>query len=263
MQPTTKVSSVLGISNLETKVLYALVGKPLHSAELTRKVRKPRSSVVDALVRLQKRGLVKVRHIQGRKVWELRDIVNIQSEALSFLTSLQSGGGISAHATLISSPTAEISVQHGTSAIFSWYRTYLKTHAGERLLIMQSTESARMLLKKVPLTDVADFNDEVKKNKIIVNAVVAHSILALSKVQLKEWKESMQGRMSSVAIVPDELLSHSVEMLVFNDLAIVTDWQTEVSILVSHSNIVELFKSMGNALYTMGKRFDANAFLNT
>lgn len=257
-------NALLGFDELDSSLLRLLGDSgTLSVAEMTRKAKHPRSSIVDSLARLHRRGWVRKARVGVRTHWKLGNIVAIREQAHAFISLLRNASSHEDEGIVhvpISADT-EFSVHSGIASILQLYRTTVRVHASKRMRVIQSTESAKALFARVKVADLISVNEAIKRHSMIVDAIVTPSILALSTDQSREWKASMEGRTAATVLVPDNILPFAAEMLIFDDVALMTNWREETCILVRNQDLVEMLKALHSSLRLLGDTFDPNAFI--
>lgn len=230
---------VLGLTKNEQVLLRVLEDGPFRISQLTQLSGLPRMTVYSVLSALMKRGFV----IKARfgRYWRytLGAIPSIASRL----------------------PHANEAAINGVLSIAGLYEKMFRVHAEERVQVIQGAQSWKRVVANVSLQLLNALNASIKQNRIILEAIVSASIVDLSAAQKASWKRNMEGRTTGVTLVPDEVLDSRIEVWIFSDTVLLTDWSKELCHVLDGADATRLFTALFNSFQGLGKRFDANAFL--
>lgn len=141
------------------------------------------------------------------------------------------------------------------------YEREIAVHPRERLLVIQSTQSARTALHKAGESGFEPINRAIKENKLIVETIISRSMFSLYHEHGRAWLQSMEGRMSAVRVVPDTVLDFSAELALFRNIALFTNWEEEVLILIKNRDLLAMIKHLYTLLYETGETVDQNEYI--
>jgi len=150
---------------------------------------------------------------------------------------------------------------HGTAEILTLYSMLFGLHASKRVCVVQSTSSAHQMLMRAKEPAIHQLNTEIKRNHILIDAIVSPSILNLSKSQSSSWKKTIEGRSTSVTLVPEKSMQFMSELWIFDDRIVLTNWKTGTATVIQDKEVVSVLIEMFYAFKETGKRFDSNEFL--
>jgi hypothetical protein len=128
-------------------------------------------------------------------------------------------------------------------------------------LSVQTTSSAATALKKLGESKWEVVNNLIKKNEIVIDAIVPEKIIDLSKKGSKQWRDSIVGRKTSVKTVPEFTMNFNSEILLGKKWGLITNWQSETQIEIHDADILEMLKMFITALRGFGKSIDVNSIL--
>lgn len=258
---------VLNLTPAEEKTLQALLqGKTLSISALAREAILPRMTVRACLLRLHKRGLVRHEGSGYRSLWKIVNREKLQKrlwEGLTYLDSKLSKAELSERIGVKISETTEFFAFQGVDNILKLYQWFFLNHFGQRVRGIQPTQSSQSILKKLNPQKVAQINDSVKQNRLIINAILPESIKEVyrSLASNPELLSSISGRTTAVHLVPDPLLQFNADMILGAKIAIFANWEEEVAVLIRNPEFVKLLSNLYELLAQVGKTFDQNEFV--
>lgn len=232
---------VLGLTKNEQVLLRVIEDGPFRISQLTYLSDLPRMTVYSVLGALMMRGFVIKERFGRYWRYKLANIPNIS--------------------TLQESRSDQKTDYQDVSSIVKLYEKMFRLHAFERIQVIQSAQSWKRCLKKIPLKLLNDLNAGIKKNRVILEAIVSSSVAEMSKSQMNSWKRNMEGRTTGVTLVSDEALNFDAEVWIFSDAVLITDWKEETCEVIKGEGSARLFGTLFSSFQGLGKRFDSNAFL--
>lgn len=262
------LSRALDLSPAEEAVFSLLSGhERMRIAQIVTQTRLPRSTVKDALLRLRGRRLARPVPIGKHEEWKASNTHGLAETFFNIAEYLQTSvetkrKGDETNATRVKlSQETEFVVYAGWRNIITLYERAIVSHAGERVQALQSTQSAQSGLARVSPAGFVPVNEAIKKHKVIMEAAISPSMLALYKPQGQAWVNSMEGRMNAMRIVPDELLDFSGELLIFRNMFLLTHWDEEACVAVHNPSMIALMRQLFTLMYQSGRMFDQNEYL--
>jgi sugar-specific transcriptional regulator TrmB len=141
------------------------------------------------------------------------------------------------------------------------YVKFVNENFGARVLALQTTKSFNTALEKMGETKWKIVNNLIKKNEIVIDAIVPENVVADSKKGSLEWKETIIGRKTSVKTVPDFTMDFNAEIFLGNKWGMMTNWETETQIIITDKNILEMLKMFIFSLRGFGKSVDVHSLL--
>lgn len=265
MSQATDLTQTIGLEAVEAAVFGALVsGGRQNVARLTRASNKPRSTVVDTLARLQKRGLVRPVAVGKHTEWKVTNSIKLAEKFLHAAELLQAPadtGGEDKQLHLKLSRETEFTIFVGWRNMIAIYKREMIAHANQRMWAIQSAQSIKAALETADSESFIPVNDAIREHKLIVEAVVGEGMLEWYTNQDPNWVQSLEGRMNAYRIVGDDLLDFTAELLIFNDLFLMANWQEEVVLLIKNPEMLGMMKKLHQLMYEAGHPFDQNEYL--
>lgn len=262
MDNSEVVRSILGLSEVENTVFKLLSSRGrLKVSEITTISKLPRSTVTDILQRLRSRGLVRPTQIKKHTEWKITNNIKLAEKFLNAAEALQVIG-VSDNAP--KNTYIKLSRQTEFVAYIGWrnmikiYESEVVAHKGQRLYIVQSVASAQAALDIAGPQSFVQVNEAIKQNNIIVEAIVSSSMIELYKKQSAEWLNSMQGRMTAMRVVSDDLLDFSAELIIFQDKFFLANWEEEVLIVLKNQDILAMILKLYRLFYETGSFMNQN-----
>ena len=265
MSKVTDLAQTIGLEATESTVFSSLLaGGRQNVARLTRACGEPRSTVIDTLARLQKRGLVRPVPIGKHTEWKVTNAITLAEKFLRVAELLQAPadtGTQEKHLHLQLSRESEFTIFVGWRNMIAIYKREMIAHANQRLLAMQSASSIKTALEKAGSDDFIPVNDAIREHKVIIEAVIGEGMLKWYTEQDPNWVKSLEGRTIAYRVVEDELLDFTAELLIFNNLFLLVNWQEEVLILIKNQQMLNMMKKLHTLMYEAGHPFDQNEYL--
>jgi hypothetical protein len=131
----------------------------------------------------------------------------------------------------------------------------------ERLYSIQGSGISKTLLKKIDTKFLADFHREVKRRKIILEGVIAESVLKLFSTMPPEQLETHLDRMTVVYVLPDELLDFPLDIFIFRDRVFFVDYESEQLVNIEDLALFRAFKALFLIAEQYGKKIDLNSHI--
>ena len=256
---------VLNLTVAEEKTLQVLLeGRTLSVSALAREAILPRMTVRACLLRLHKRGLVRHEGTGYRSLWKIVGRDKLQRrlwEGLTYLDSKLSRAELSERIGVKISETTEFFAFQGVDNILKLYQWFFLNHFGARVRGVQPNLSSKTILEKLGPQKVAQINDSVKQNRLIVEAILPQSVTEMYRSMDAELLAGVAGRTTAVYLVPDSLLQFNSDMILGPKIAIFANWQEEVAILIRNPEFLKVLSTLYDLLAQTGKSFDQNAFV--
>lgn len=254
------------LSDAERAILDTLAVKPMKVSQLVKTQFAPRSTIVDSLERLRKRGLARPVAMGKHTEWKLVNQAVLAEKFLSLAELLQERG---AFEEMRSSKHGKVP-HHSKTIVYTGWRNIIKAyeqemmrHAGERVYGIQSTSSARDALAKATPKAFLGVNEAIKKHKIILEAIISPSMLELYKGNEEEWLKSLEGRAHAYRLVSDDLLNFSADIFIFSNKVLFTNWNDEELVVLRNKDIVAAQEKLFHLMFATGKQIDQNLFIRT
>lgn len=264
MNWTNNALAFLGLSPLEMDMLDCLDLAKKHQ-DVAVELEVPRTTVAFTIRRLIQKGLVlPVPH--GRR---FRYIALTESELIHKLEHTVS----EVRQTIKERKGAQVKISRASQfTIYVGLNEILPAHARivsmnpkERVFAIQPNKSWMNLHKKLSPTQLISFNNAIRENKIILEAIIQENAYKLYKVffkkdpaMLKGIAESFTDRMADYTLVSEKLLDYHTELWLFNTTVLFINWEEEVAIEIQNPDIMYFVKDMFEIIKGVGVKIDHN-----
>ncbi len=251
---------VLGLSKKEGKILVALQDGLDTPVLLSKTTKVSRPAIYAILNNLKKRGLVGSTISNGKKHWSLtseRDIEEILYSAKRTLLKIPEGRE-EIHGRIDSA----VIVHRGERAIKKLMAYILLQHHNEKLHGLQGNVSSVGWDKMFKAEETNHFNAAIKKNGVIVEAILPQNWLEL---QIKElgvvWAQGFEGRTTQVNTIDTKYFAHGGQMFVFKNSLYLLALNEEIVIEIKNSEIQKMILALFSFIQENSRTIDANAIL--
>lgn len=231
----------LGLSGKELRLLKVLEKSPLNTSEAAKKAALPRVTVLRLLSGFYKRGLI-VRHKAAREVrWSLVAPKLVRKR----LELSQEERERTAFGKLIPlSDIASVSVYKGYHEMLLSNQKFLQTgQAGERFYCIESNAIWRHVAK-TPTADWVHLNNLLKQKKIFAEILIEPGYQkALGFVEGK-LTDSFFAISKDTRVLPAELMQAPIEIMIFQDKALIADWEQLIAVEITSASMVKALKGL-------------------
>lgn len=249
---------LLGLAKKELLVLEMLSKcKSSRTSALARSLALPRTSVHDVLSDLKDRGLVERIKIKNHKEWRMiseDEAGKLLQRAATFLLPKK-------EVESILDTEVGVEIYRGNEGVVRAYEKMLSVGRGNRIYGLQGNKSATSLLKKVEISKFFPFHRELKRKGIILDVIVGPRVLELLDKMSEESLRSHLGRMMVTHLVPDKLMDLDIDILLFNNVAIIVHPDKERALVIRNYPILEALRALLLSLREEGKKIDINAYI--
>lgn len=203
----------------------------------------PRTSAAKALVFLESIGLVhsrkvreKNRHVYFRATVE--EIIKKTDEAKTALLGKKYKGSLG----VPYGENSSVVVHNGKDAILAIIYKIISLHAGERVHILQGTNTADAWNKVIGLEEALKINDTFNKNGILWVGLRSDSFI--KELKKKTLDASYKGRIGNIHVLPDMYFEESTAAYIFKGTILFVDLVNVVAIEINDKKIVSIFKKV-------------------
>ena len=250
------ILEALGLSPKEHAVLVVLQQQPLahKTVKVAKEAELPYATTRFILKKLEKRKLVRRVRNGSHMEWVYR-------RNIEMIENIPTGnipvGGVSA------SPSREsfFLVVFGMLNIMKELTKILELGPTERLYSIQGAGISKTVLKKMDMKFMYHFHDEVRRRKIIIEGVVAESVLDLFKKMNEGQLLSHLDRMTIAYVLPDELINFPLDIFIFRDRVLLVDYESERLVRIDDGALAQVFKSLFYIAKQYGKKVDLNKYI--
>ena len=236
----------LGLSPKEHKVLDVL--RQMAMAQKISRIAKlaelPQATASFILRKLEKRKLVTRVKCINHFEWKYRNNLDIveNSSTDTFANTF-------------------MSVKFGMTEITKEFLKILELAPAERLYSIQGAGISKSVLKKIDIKFLYFFHNAVKKKKIIIEGVIAESVMNLFNKMTAEQISSHLDRLTLVYVLPDELINFPLDIFIFRDNVLLVDYEVERLVHIEDSALAQSYKALFKVAEEFGKKIDLNSYL--
>lgn len=251
---------ILGLSKKEIKVLGSLQDGKDTPLELARASGVSRTAVYAILKNLKKRGMANTFIRGGKKYWKVEKERNIEKNVSEAKQALL--GNPEGRQELQGISDSTVVVHRGEEAIKKVMQTIFLRHKRERMQGMQGGV-ANIGWEKIFTPEETDaFNQGIKKNEIIIDAVLPQGWFEKEFERSGEgWAKQFEGRATRVNMIEGEYFDHGGQLFIFKSSLYLASFNEEVVIEIRHSEIQKMVLKMFAFLQDNSRLVDANALL--
>jgi DNA-binding transcriptional ArsR family regulator len=244
-----RVTKLLGLSREEVLIIKALKGKSLNISQLSSSTKVPRTTLYTAISSLKERDLIRS-EVHGKS-----NILSIQN-----IQHLEQIGEV------LDNQTNEKPFEfiYGKELMLKEYEL-IYGQKNKRIFAIQPTASLLDLLHKFHANVFIPINENMKKNKLIVEGIIKEDAFT---VYLNEYKndkgmqqnilKSFHGRMNSSTFISKKYLNCNSELTFDDTKAYLFNWKDEVGIKILDKNTLNFLREMFEFTKGYGKKDDLN-----
>ena len=101
-------------------------------------------------------------------------------------------------------------------------------------------------------------HEQVRKQKIVIEGIIAESVFELFGKMSLEQLRSHVGRLTIVHVLPDELIDFSFDVFVSGQKVLLVDYGKERLVRIEDPGLSKVFESLFLLAEQQGKRIDLN-----
>jgi predicted transcriptional regulator len=264
MNWTNNALTFLGLSPLEMDVLDCLDIAKKHQGVAT-ELEVPRTTIDFTVKRLVEKGLVipiaygrRFRYLaltEAELIHKLEHTVSVVRQTIKERKGAQ----------VKISKASQFTIYVGLNEILPAHARIVSMNPKERVFAIQPNKSWMNLHKKLSPTQLISFNNTIRENKIIIEAIIQENAYKLYKIffkkdpdMLKGIAESFTGRMADYTLIPEQFLDHHAELWLFKTTVLFINWEEEVAIEIQNPDIMHFVKDMFEIIKGVGSKVDHN-----
>lgn len=259
---------LLGLSKNELKVVESLFTSPKLVADIARNIKLPKTTINYIVLKLKKRGLIFALPYGKRHSWSLVDNFNLV-ESFTSLAQLFIKDGHTDIKTISISKNTRIQLYRGTKSLYKLWLIMSSLPRLERLYAIQPDSSFNLalnhFLKHFSYDEINEINHRIKKNKIIIEAIVheqsAETIpktIAAKGYHPTQFLDGFKDRLADTVKLPEGFMDVGTEMYMFNKTLVIIQWNNELGISITNPDIVTFYKGMFESLKFLSKKYNQN-----
>jgi len=140
-------------------------------------------------------------------------------------------------------------------------RKVLKIGKGRRVYGLQGNRSIGKSLEKIEWSFIFEYHDTLKERGIIMEGIAGESALKIFEKLTKKQLESHLGRLTVIYLAPDEFFDFNIDILVFQNIVMIINYDEETILLIKDSYIQETIKNMILLMESCSRKFDLNKYI--
>jgi hypothetical protein len=264
MNWSNKSLSFLNLNETEIKILAALEQVKTFQ-EVAHTIDIPRTTVAFITKKLIHRNIV----LPVRNGKRFRYIAiteeQLRSNLLSVIGEIESTASERKGSQVKISKESEFTVYAGIKEIIPAHERIASLNANQRVYAIQPNKSWMNLHKKLSPPQLIKFNESIRKNKIILEAVLQENAYKLYGLFFKDNKQALQAvaesftdRMTDYGTVPEKFFDYHAEIWIFKSTVMIINWEEEVAIEIINQNITGFIKDMFEIVKNNSKKIDHN-----
>lgn len=267
MQINDKIVKILDLTDLE-KSIFEYCDEARSIQNISSGTGYSRTGIKYSLESLVKKGFVQKIKYKKRYLF-----VSISKQELSRKIQdiadelLFSGGNLKGTRIRISKRD-EFIIHVGAEEILPAYGRIASMNKNERIRAIQHHRSWLQLTDKITTEQLLEFNNNVIKNKIILDGMLNESAYKSYQQEImkdpekhRKNVESLKGRIADYTVFPDEYFNYDAEIWIFKNTALVIGWKEEVAIEITNKNITSFLKDMFDMTKKAGRKIDHNKMM--
>jgi hypothetical protein len=156
----------------------------------------------------------------------------------------------------------------GAKEIIPAYKRIASANRNERVRAIQHHRSWNELIKKISPAQLVEFNEQIKKNHLIIDGMLNKSAYKAYREEIKNAPDknesaikSLEGRMADYTVFGDEFFNHDAEIWIFKTTTLIINWHEEVAIEIINANMTWFLKDMFEFVKASGDKLDHNQAL--
>lgn len=264
---------LLGLSEHENTVLFVLGDDAWNITALSKEAEIKRTSLYPILGRIHERGLVKKVRKGKRTLWKRISAPELQDKLFALAERHKGQDTVRKEEVgIIASQESEYHLYRGEEKLFQIYESFGMLAKNTRLYGIQPNISAYSVMKKFPYDRLVKINGNIKKNQIIVEALLQENFLEYyvahlkkegkSKEKIRELLSAYGGRLAITTYVPKDTLDFDSELFFYRDVVTFLDWQEMVAVVIKNKDIAGIMKDLFELMKLSGQRVDQNPKVN-
>lgn len=233
----------LNLSSKERAVLHALQvsTEPEKISLLSLKAKLPHSTTSFILRKLEMRKLAERIKVDNHFRWKYRRnisiVENLSPEALK---------------------DTFLHVSSGMENLNREFMKILEIDGGNRLYAIQGSGISKTILNKIDNEFIFDFHQEVRRQELIIEGVIAESVFQLFKQMTVAQLDSHLDRLTIVYVLPDELIHFPFDVFIFKDTTLLIDYEKERLVRIEDGAFAQVFKALFNLAQQFGTKVNLN-----
>jgi predicted transcriptional regulator len=264
MNWSNKSLSFLDLTDAEIMILHAFEQAKTFQ-EVSREADIPRTTIAFMTKNLMRRNLVIP--VKNGKRFRYVSITEAQlhNNLQAIIGEMSSVAAERKGAHIKLSRENEFTIHTGLREIIPAHARIASLHLDQRVYAIQPNKSWMNMHKKLSPTQLIGFNESIKKNHIILEAILQENAYKLYGAffksdprAIKAIAASFINRMADYATVPERFFDYHAELWLFKTTVLIINWEEEVAIEMVNPNIMGFFKDMFELVKASSAKIDHN-----
>ncbi|OGI83876.1 hypothetical protein A2997_00440 [Candidatus Nomurabacteria bacterium RIFCSPLOWO2_01_FULL_36_10b] len=256
---TNKDLKILGLSASENEILKALQKKPYSPSFLAEIIKLPRTTVTFLLNKLKERGLIEKSKVGKRFFYK-----TVAKTELSYILRKISNH-LDPNAALfeitVGKRQSEIEIYKGKEKMKEAFHKVLKVNRGNRVYGLQGNKSIEKSLNKIEWDFIYKYHNTLKKKGIIMEGISGENSLKMFEGMSNKQLKSHLERLTVIYLAPDEFFDFDLDILVFQNIVMMINYDEETILLIKDSKIQETMQKIIAFMETHSRKIDLNTYL--
>ncbi len=258
---------IFGLTKTEAVVLEVLdTAKSVQNIAKDSKI--SRTGINHTLKKLYNKGLITYTRHGKRKSYVAMTPSQLSHKLQIAVDELNISGGTKKSARVKISKESEFTIYTGIKEIIPAHERIASLNKDQRLRAIQPNKSWMNLHKKLNPKQLIRFNEAIRDNKIIVDAVVQSNAYALygeffkhDPKTLKSIAESFTDRMADYTSISEKFFDYNAEIWIYKETVFIINWEEEVAIEITNTDIMHFMKDMYEIVKSKGSKIDHNQIM--
>lgn len=220
----------------------------------------PRPTIYITLAKLENRGLVRVRKVNKKKVWQIVDRALIKDKIEDLKNTLTSDKDT--YDRIKITDDTDITIHRGSDAIVNLFNGFAENHNGKRLMGMSGSLSAQAWKDVVDLESINTINSTIK-DKGLLTEMIANESWFRQQVDMfgESWIEHFTGRATQIHFIESKYLDYESQIFIFGNELYLVSMREKLFIEVKNRQIARLIISLLNFVEDNSRVVDINQIL--
>lgn len=264
-----KAAHLLGLTSLECSILEYL-SEAMSIQQVASGTGFSRTGIGYALDSLKEKGFVQQIRYGKRHLYISITKDDLARKIQDVADELVLSGSVLKGVRIKTSKRDEFIIHLGTEEILPAYKRIASMNKNERIKAIQHHRSWVELTNRITPEQLRDFNDNIIKNKIILDGMLNESAYQSYKKEIAENPQkhkdnvtSLKGRMADYTVFSDNYFNVDVEMWMFKNTTLIINWKEEVAVEIINENITLFLRDMFEFVKMGGKKIDHNKVMES
>lgn len=261
--------ALIGLSSNEYEIISKITNQPLSVTDLSKATNIPKTTLNYLVRKLKRRGWITSIPHGKRQLWVTLQSSDLQQLFIDISALFSDCKNKQSIQNIYSSQMTNLKIYHGTKNIYTLWSNMASFSKSGRLYAIQPDISFNLalkyLVKEVGYDNLIKINNQIKQNKIIVDAIVhRRSIKTVANTLSSEHQnpidflKSFSGRSASTVELPDDFMNIPLEIYLYKKTLAIIYWPEQLAITIDNENIASFFLSIFESIKFLSKKYNQN-----